>query len=151
MGGGEQAKYLIRMEVYDYIKAGESELVAAMGPKAVPALKNLIDMGNFWEQTKAVEALCRIDDPKSTRILKKLLEHPERTLRKAVIEIIGDRELGWLGERLRKMEKQDPDHAVRWSARRALDRRSSIPPAPRKKIPDNFGNLKSVGKRIVAR
>ena len=150
MGGGEQAKYLNRMRVYHLIKEGDIHSVADMETGAIPALEKLIETGEYWEKTRAVEALCRIDDPKATRLLKKLLEHPEWALRKAAVEILGGTDLCWLEERLKKLEMQDPDHDVRWSARKALRKRESVVPPRKGRIPDNFGNLKRPEK-VVSR
>lgn len=153
MGGGEQAKYLIRMEVYDYIKEGRPEMIAAIGPKAVPALRRIIEDGEFWEKSISIVALSNIDCVEARRILKKALENEEMGVRIEAMHALEKKDVKGLDEALQGIAKMDRSWNARKVAERIIERRSSVPP-PRidsSRRPDNFGNLKSVGKRIVAR
>ena len=145
MGGGEQAKYLTRMEVYNYIKGGKPEMIVGMGPKAVPALNHVIEKGAFWEKETAIIALRYMDCAESKRALKKALEHEEMGVRMAAVDALEGKDMKGLDEALRGIAKLDRCWNVRKAAEKVIIRRSRVPPPPRPKgkLPENFGNLKS--------
>ena len=153
MGGGNQAKYLIRMEVYDCIKDGVPERIVAIGPKAVPALRRIIEEGEFWQKRIAIIALSNIDCAKAKRILKNALGDEEMGVRIDAMRALEKNDVKGLDEALQGIVEMDSCWNVRKVAERIVDRRSSVPP-PRidsRRMPDNFGNLKSVEKRTVVR
>ena len=142
MGGGEQAKYLIRMEVYDCIKVGAPERIVAMGPKAVPALRRIIEGGEFWEKHIAISALSNIDCAEAGRVLKRALGNEEMGVRIEAVRALEKKDVKGLDKALLGIAKMDSCWNVRMVAERVMERRSRVPP-PRinsVKIPDNFGN-----------
>lgn len=149
MGGKGQTKYLNRIEVYNRIRSGELRGILDMGTKAIPGLKKLLETGEYWEKVKAIEALGMIGGEKAERLLKSVLRGGEWRIKKTAINLLADKELGWLDKELERTAK-DPDFNIRYSALGALKRRKkrSLPPG-RKRFPENFGNRKQAEKRVA--
>jgi hypothetical protein len=147
MGGGQQAKYLIRMEVYDCIKEGATEKIAAMGPKAVPALRRIIERGEYWEKHIAIVALGNIDCAEAKRVLKNALGNEEMGIRIEAMRALEKKDMKGLDEALLGIAEMDSCWNVRRVAERVMIRRSMVPPPEigSRKIQGNFGN-KRVGK-----
>jgi len=145
MGGGEQAKYLIRMEVYDYIKAGEPEMIAVMGPKAVPALRRILERGEFWEKRIAIFALGNIDCVEAKRILKMALGNEEMGVRMDAMRALEEKDMKGLDEALQGIANMDCCWNVRKVAERVMVRRSRVPPPDirKEKNPEKSGNRKA--------
>ena len=161
MGGGEQAKYLARIEVYDLIRSGEVNLIAAMEDKAIPGLAKVLEDGGYWEKTLAIDTLKHMGSNKALRLLKKLLRSPEMGLQKEAIKAVEGLDGKGIDSELKSITESDLPY-VAPIALKALEARKSRPPAekgnlripkPKKGTPraDNVGNLKSIGHRIVAR
>lgn len=145
MEDGGQAEYLDHIKVYELIKEGNGLEISLMGEAAIPALKKVLDGGDFWEQLNAVEALGMIGGERAERLLKSVLREGEWNLKKSTIRILEGKELGWLDKELKGLAK-DPDFNVSQSALNAIRRRKG---RPRRRIPDNFGNCKSVERGIA--
>jgi len=161
MGGGEQTKYLARIEVYNLIKSGELNLIAAIGEGAIPGLAKVLEGEGYWEKTLAISALKHIGGNKALRLLKKLLRNPEMGLQKEAINAVEGLDGRGIDSELKSIVESDP-HYVASVALRVLKARKSRPPdekggfkipKPKKGMPraDNFGNLKQAGKKVIAR
>gem|GEM_PF-2851815 len=161
MGSEGQAKYLAQMEVYNLINSGEVNLIAAIGDRAIPGLAKVLEMGRYWEKTLAISALRYIGSSKALRLLKKVMHSPEMGLRKEAVIAVEGLDGKGIDSELENVAKRDIPY-VASIANRVLETRKSRPPAEKKKFripksgkgrghPDNFGNLKPVGRGIIAR
>jgi HEAT repeat protein len=152
MEDGEQAEYLNHIRVYELIKMREALQISLMKESALPALKMILEGGDFWEKCIAIESLGMMGGEKAMRLLKSVLRNPEWMLRETAIVLLKTKKLVWLDKELEKMMERDPVYVVRSSAEKAInDRKRIFLPPKRRNLPDNFGNLKQAEKRLAGR
>jgi hypothetical protein len=130
MGGGEQAKYLQKMEVYNLIAHGREAEIPPIGEAAVPALVKVVEERPYWQKVMAAKLLGQIGGQNAVRALKGMLEHPEAGVRAEAVKALGGKDARGVNALLRRVAEGDQVWNVRKEAENALRRMSMVPVPP---------------------
>lgn len=85
------AHYLKRLNSTDpALQSHARDSLAGMGAIAVPGLREMIEQGNGDEIVAAVDALALMDSPEAVELLRELVAHKNRDVRKRALIALGE-------------------------------------------------------------